>query len=419
MTSKELEKLQLINKFLNPEIVDFKTLKSINDVIKLPISSFKFLTESDKEIIKELLGVSKIGEITKLDRQQPFKKIGRSKQKKEKLSEILEKDPDLEERIKQAITIGVIIQKIKQESTESSKKDQKIIVVGLNNAGKTAILSKFGGRLGIKDLALLKPTRGVNRQEIKSKDLNLHIWDFGGQIDHRAEYLNEPEKYFFGIDLIIYVIDIQDPQRYEESIEYFEKILNAIIKLEENPHILIFIHKYDPDMRENDEILLNIELLKNLIKNLFKNIKINYDIYITSIYSMISNEPEFSKYIKEVMNDSANLTDPTQMKITELGIMIEKSLNAVIQLSSVMMALEKRVEELETSKKRSTSKQSFLNELPSPEYSNIPLHPPPAPPPIKGPPPSPKLEEQGAKKAIMTELRDIFVKKGIYRKYDF
>jgi len=47
------------------------------------------------------------------------------------------------------------------------------------------------------------------------------LWDFGGQIDHREEYLKEPEKYFFGINLVIYVIDIQDTERYDESIEYF------------------------------------------------------------------------------------------------------------------------------------------------------------------------------------------------------
>jgi small GTP-binding protein len=391
-------------------------LKSINDVITLPISSFKFLADSDQEIIEDLLGISKINDIIKLDRQNPFKKLGKSKQKKAQLSEILHKEPNLEERIKQAITIGLIIQKIKQESTMTSKKDQKIIVVGLNNAGKTAILSKFGGGLGIKDLALLKPTRGVNRQEIKTKDLNLHIWDFGGQKDHRAEYLQEPENYFYGIDLIIYVIDIQDPQRYEESIEYFEKILNAIIKLEENPHILIFIHKFDPDMRDNDEIILNIELIKNLIKDLFKDKNLNYDIYITSIYSMISNEPQFSKYIKEVMSDSAHLTDPTQIKITELGSMVEKALNAVIQLSSTMLTLEKRIDDLETPKRRSTSKQSSEEKLPSPEYSSIALPPPPPPP--KGPPSPSKFEGQGVKTAIMSELRDIFVKKGIYRKYE-
>jgi len=73
------------------------------------------------------------------------------------------------------------IKMLTPSSTISQKrKDQKIIVVGLNNAGKTAILTQFGGRLGIKDLALLKPTRGVNRQEIKTKELNLHLWDFGG-----------------------------------------------------------------------------------------------------------------------------------------------------------------------------------------------------------------------------------------------
>ena len=263
MISKtDTQKLQKISKLLDPDVISIKT---INQVGKLPISSFKFVSLQDEALIKDLLGVSKIADCIKLDRQNPFKKIRRSKQKKAKLSKILKEDLEFEQKIKQAITMSFIVRRIMKESAIKKKKDQKIIVVGLNNAGKTAILSQVGGKLGIKDLALLKPTRGVNRQEISTRDLNLHIWDFGGQEDHRKEYLDTPEEYFFGIDLIIYVIDIQDTERHEESIEYFKNIIENVIKLEETPHVSIFIHKLDPDIREDNEVLLNVELVKGAL----------------------------------------------------------------------------------------------------------------------------------------------------------
>ncbi len=50
-------------------------IKTINQVDKLPTSSFKFLTLKEEALIKDLLGVSKISEFIKLDRQNPFKKI--------------------------------------------------------------------------------------------------------------------------------------------------------------------------------------------------------------------------------------------------------------------------------------------------------------------------------------------------------
>ncbi len=409
-------KLEKISKLLDPDVVNIKT---INQVGKLPISSLKFLSLQDEVIIKDLLGVSKIADCIKLDRQNPFKKISRSKQKKAKLSKIIKEDLEFEEKIKQAITMSFIIQKIMRESATKKKKDQKIIVVGLNNAGKTAILSQFGGKLGIKDLALLKPTRGVHRQEISTKDLNLHIWDFGGQEDHRKEYLDTPEEYFFGIDLIIYVIDIQDTERYDESIKYFKNIIENVIKLEETAHVSIFIHKVDPDIRDDNEVLLNVELVKDSIRTIFQNVQLNYDIYLTSIFSMISREPQFSKFIKDVMADTANLTDPTALKVSELGNIIEKALNAVIQLSSGMVALEKRIESLEHPRRGRTTKKATQEQLPTPEVSKsvVPL-PPPPPPPKGTSAPVPPKEGPGVRSALMSELKDIFVKKGIYREYE-
>ena len=410
-------KLQKISKLLEPDVVN---IKSINQVGKLPISSFKFISPQDETLIKELLGVAKIADCVKLDRQNPFKKIRRSKQKKVKFSKIVKEDPEFEEKVKQSITMSLIIQRIMRETATKKKEDQKVIVVGLNNAGKTAILSQFGGRLGIKDLALLKPTRGVHRQEISTKYLNLHIWDFGGQKDHRKEYLETPEEYFFGLDLIIYVIDIQDSERYEESIEYFKSIIENVIKLEQTPHVLIFIHKLDPDLRDDNEVLLNVELVKDLIRNIFQEIQLNYDIYLTSIFSMISSEPQFSKFIKDVMAESASLTDPTSLKIAELGTIIENALNAVIQLSSSMVALEKRLELLEKPKRgRPTKTKATHEQLPTPEVSKSIVPPPPPPPPSKGKPaPTPPKEGTGLRTALMSELKDIFVKKGVYREYD-
>ncbi len=170
-----------------------------------------------------------------IDQENPFKKISRSKKKKILINLIKKNDPEFEEKLKKAITISLIIQRIKRKSVAEELKDQKIIVLGLNNAGKTAILSKFGGKLGIEKLASLQPTRGVNRQEIKTENARIHIWDFGGQVDHRREYLESPDQYFFGLDLLIYVIDVQAPDRYDESMEYFTQIITEILKLEENP----------------------------------------------------------------------------------------------------------------------------------------------------------------------------------------
>ena len=201
---------------------------------------------------------------------------------------------------------------------KNRKKAQKVVVIGLDNAGKTAILTKFGGRLGITDLANLKPTKGVDRHYIESEksDLDLYIWDMGGQLEYRNKYLENPEQYFLEIDLLIYVIDVQDEDRFPESFEYFEEVLKILALLEENPFILIYIHKVDPDLKHEPEVLLNIELLKDNLNQLLTHYGFDYEAYLTSIFSLISNEPEFSKYIKEVMKSADSLTNPTELPRT-------------------------------------------------------------------------------------------------------
>ena len=105
--------------------------------------------------------------------------------------------------------------------------------------------------------------------------------------------------------------------------------------LEEAPYVLLFIHKYDPDLKRDPKILLNIELLKNDIRELLKikNYDFEVETYLTSIYSLISREPQFAKYIKNLMSSTYSLTDPTVKKVEGLGKTLEETLNAVIRLS--------------------------------------------------------------------------------------
>jgi small GTP-binding protein len=323
-------------------------LQTIDDILALPISSYKFLSEKEAKILEDIFDVYDISEASKLNKEDPFKTLIEldstgdpieAAEMREKLKEQLEvlkkKFPDFETNLKKTITISSLILDIKQKEIEVGKEEQKVVVIGLDNAGKTAILTKFGGKLGIKDLSNLKPTKGVDRQIIKGENLDLIVWDMGGQEQYRENYLETPEKYFIEIDLLLYVIDIQDQFRFDESIQYFNEILDIIITLEQKPWIMVFLHKMDPDIKNDPEISLRIELLKDVLKENFrkKGVDLEYEVYLTSIYSMISNEPEFSKFIKEIMSDAQSLTDPTLKKVEGLGRILEETMNAVIRLS--------------------------------------------------------------------------------------
>ncbi|MFX1386221.1 MAG: ADP-ribosylation factor-like protein, partial [Promethearchaeota archaeon] len=374
MPKGQIEKIKVISKFLDKtKVINLDKLNTMDSVLTLPISAFNFLNDADVNLIDSLFQISSIGQFSSLDPTQPFADLYKDKRTKKKIEHLLQTDLEIEDKLKKAIIISNVAHKIKEESIPFLKKEQKVIVVGLSNAGKTTILRKFGGEIGIKDLAKLSPTKGVERQEIITSDLVLLIWDFGGQQEYREKYLEEPNKYFLKIDLIIYVIDLQDPGKYNESIDYFEKIIDVMEKLEENPYILIFIHKYDPDIKDDPEVLLNIEVVKDLIKNVFLEKKqLDYDIYLSSIYSLLAKGPKFSRYLKETMQKTATLSD---YKLEGMASILESTLNGIIQLSEVVMeqfnGLDTRLRLLEGKEANSNISPTSI---PSPEYTSTPSY---------------------------------------------
>jgi len=393
--------IELITKFLDKsKIINIKKLK-LEDIANLPTSNFKFLTDADASLLQELFKISTIGQFAELDPEEPFSILYTNEESQRKIEHILQADLEIEEKLEKAVTISCIIKRIQEESESYVSKEQKIVVIGLSNAGKTTILRKFGGQIGIKDLANLTPTKGVQRKEIVTSDMALILWDFGGQEEYRDVYLSNPEKYFLKVDLVIYVIDLQDSDNYEKSINYFKQILEVFNKLEENPYILIFIHKFDPDVKNDPEIILNVELIKDMIKDVFQETnRFEYDIYFSSIYSAIANEPKFSRYLKNTMQKTATLSD---MKMEGMGIVLESTLNGIIRLSESVLAqyneLDRRIRTLEikTPVDKGDLKPPPTIEL-TPELT-----------------PSQRFEatirpERHVKSAILAELNDLFDK---------
>ena len=345
MSSESSDIIKVISKFLDPKSVKIEKLEKIDDILKLPIQSYKFIDKEESTIIKNLFEISKIKEILELNKDDPFESLSILEESeeslelteslKEKIGALKNKYPTLENKLRKAVTISILINSLSEETEVIKTETQKVLVAGLDAAGKTSLLSKFGGRLGISEMIATHPTKGVVRMKFGTSNLNLFIWDLGGQEEYRERYLNNPEQYFIQLDLLIYVIDVQDPERFEESLDYLDKILDSLVMLEEAPYVLLFIHKYDPDLKRDPKILLNIELLKNDIRELLKSKNYDFEVetYLTSIYSLISREPQFAKYIKNLMSSTYSLTDPTVKKVEGLGKTLEETLNAVIRLS--------------------------------------------------------------------------------------
>ncbi|MFX1308111.1 MAG: ADP-ribosylation factor-like protein [Promethearchaeota archaeon] len=407
MSTEDSSLIKVVSKFLDPKSVKIDKLKEIDDVLKLHLNSYKFIDKEETTIMKQLLDVSTIGDASNLNKDNPFNSIIQLEETEDtlelaidlqkKIEELKEKYPNLETKLKKTATISSLIASIKEEKEGIDVKGQKVLVCGLDAAGKTSLLSKFGGRLGISDMISTHPTKGVVRMKFGSTNLNLFIWDLGGQEEYRERYLSNPEQYFVQLDLLMFVIDVQDPERFEESLQYFDKIIDSLIMLEERPYILIFIHKYDPDLKNDPKILLNIELIKDNLDELIKRKKIEFDIeiYLTSIYSLISREPQFAKYVKNLMSTSPSLTDPTVRKVNGLGKTLEETLNAVIRLSE---SISSQLNELDN-RLRAIESGAFQV-----AQSGIPIE-------IANPNQPSARPRENARLNVLNELKDLFSKR--------
>jgi ADP-ribosylation factor-like protein 3 len=103
-----------------------------------------------------------------------------------------------------------------------TEKELKILVLGLDNAGKTTILKALSN----ESIAQITPTHGFNIKNLSHDGFKLNVWDVGGQKTLRTYWSN----YFQGSDALVFVIDSADNKRLIESGSELQKILEVFHK---------------------------------------------------------------------------------------------------------------------------------------------------------------------------------------------
>jgi small GTP-binding protein len=114
-------------------------------------------------------------------------------------------------------------------------RDVRILMVGLDAAGKTTIMYKIKMNETVKTI----PTVGFNVETMEYKRLKITMWDVGGQDKIRVLW----KHYFTNTDCLIYVVDSCDRERIEEASEELKKML--IDPELENACLLVYANKQD------------------------------------------------------------------------------------------------------------------------------------------------------------------------------
>ncbi|KAL8912767.1 MAG: hypothetical protein Q9171_002306 [Xanthocarpia ochracea] len=116
-----------------------------------------------------------------------------------------------------------------------SKKEIRILILGLDNAGKTTLLY----RLKIGEVVTTIPTIGFNVESVTYKNLNFNVWDLGGQTSIRPYW----RCYYANTAAVIFVIDSTDIDRLGTASEELAAMLNEDEL--RDAALLVFANKQD------------------------------------------------------------------------------------------------------------------------------------------------------------------------------
>jgi len=113
--------------------------------------------------------------------------------------------------------------------------EHKIVILGLDNAGKTTILYQFL----MDEVVQTSPTIGSNVEEVMYKNIHFIMWDLGGQQSLRQSW----STYFTNTEFVILVVDSTDSER----LSLVKGELERLVAQEELSHaaFLIYANKQD------------------------------------------------------------------------------------------------------------------------------------------------------------------------------
>lgn len=100
-------------------------------------------------------------------------------------------------------------------------KSGKILFLGLDNAGKTTLL----GKLATDQVHVHRPTFHPNVEELSLGGIKLKTIDMGGHVEARRLW----KDYFTKVDGVVFIVDANNPDRFEET----KKELDMLLQTEE------------------------------------------------------------------------------------------------------------------------------------------------------------------------------------------
>ncbi len=370
-------------------------IKDIKNLLQLKVDNMKDFDENIVAFFTEMK-VDKIKDLIEVKFEELERKLLDRKFLRETVDYIM-------------VTSKILKKLVDMKTKEKAEIPTKIAIMGMQNAGKTSLINFLLAQSPDEKFKETEPTVSVDHKIMKLDNHQLAIWDFGGQESFRKEYLQNPDEFFVNTGLLMFIVDSQDDTFYADSIEYLHSILEIMQKMNPSLHVVVDLHKYDPDLTSDIDFLVKTQWLEEKFKTLLKATKFSYEFMRTSIFSEITgaNAPEIARSLKETML----LKTTEKSKIAELNM-----------LKSILFVQAKIYYSMMTNLAEITGKLKALeSRLPAGMPPGItPMPNPNLPPPASmslPPPPPPRFTghtpADDSKMTLVSELKEMFKKRRI------
>nr|XP_033793038.1 ADP-ribosylation factor-like [Geotrypetes seraphini] len=150
--------------------------------------------------------------------------------------------------------MGLLLSRIHEALTGFYGLNARILLLGLDAAGKTTIIYK----LKLNETVTTIPTIGFNVETVQPmKNVTFTVWDVGGQKKIRILW----KHYFINTDGLVFVVDSSDSERFSEAKEELEAILEDV-EMKGVPFVILANKQDLPGARRPQELVEELELRK-------------------------------------------------------------------------------------------------------------------------------------------------------------
>lgn len=202
--------------------------------------------------------------------------------------------------------------------------DYKIVLTGLENAGKTSILRVLDDDLD--DARPVQPTKGLQASKMRVLGLELFRWDLGGQLKYREKYLQEVPRFFGNARLVVFVISVSEQATHKKALKFLRRLVDAP-DWNAGVHVSVFLHKADPEWIARPGSRATMVALTEKVDKVLEgiphsfwetSIKVPREVHMAFSLSMMRGFPR-GEYLPDFLKDTVGKLGGSMAAVHALG----------------------------------------------------------------------------------------------------